>query len=83
MLEGANVLVDAAIRVRGLNGQRTMVSVEADGRIVGSEEVVFPASGDIYNARVSVRATSGEGRATTYASVIDLKTNDPTYIPAQ
>ncbi len=39
--------------------------------------------GDIYNARVSVRAVSGEGRATTYASVIDLKTNDPTYIPAQ
>ncbi|HEX2120212.1 MAG TPA: hypothetical protein VHL59_01090, partial [Thermoanaerobaculia bacterium] len=39
--------------------------------------------GDTYNARVSVRAVSGEGRATAYASVIDLKTNDPLYVPAQ
>jgi len=39
--------------------------------------------GDTYNARVSVRAISGEGRATAYASVIDLATNDPTYVQAQ
>lgn len=39
--------------------------------------------GDVYNARISVRAVRGEGRATTYASVIDAKTNDPTYVPAQ
>jgi uncharacterized repeat protein (TIGR01451 family) len=39
--------------------------------------------GEIYNARVSVRAIEGEGRATAYASVIDLKTNDPTLVPAQ
>ncbi len=39
--------------------------------------------GDVYNARVTVRAVGGEGRATAYASVIDAKTNDPTYVPAQ
>jgi uncharacterized repeat protein (TIGR01451 family) len=39
--------------------------------------------GDTYNARVSVRAISGEGRATTYASVIDLATNDPTFVLPQ
>jgi hypothetical protein len=39
--------------------------------------------GDTYNARVSVRAISGEGRVTAYASVIDMLTNDPTYVPAQ
>ena len=39
--------------------------------------------GEVHNARISVRAIAGEGRATTYASVIDAKTNDPTYVPAQ
>jgi uncharacterized repeat protein (TIGR01451 family) len=38
---------------------------------------------DTYNARVSVRAISGAGRVTAYASVIDMLTNDPTYVPAQ
>ena len=39
--------------------------------------------GDTYNARISVRAVSGQGRATAFASVIDLQTNDPTYVEAQ
>ena len=38
---------------------------------------------DTYNARVSVRVIEGEGRVTGYASVIDMLTNDPTYVPAQ
>jgi len=38
---------------------------------------------DTYNARVSVRAIEGEGRVTAYASVIDMLTNDPTYVPTQ
>ncbi|HXH92047.1 MAG TPA: hypothetical protein VNN25_10740, partial [Thermoanaerobaculia bacterium] len=36
-----------------------------------------------YNARVSVKVISGQGRVTSYASVIDMQTNDPTYVPAQ
>jgi hypothetical protein len=39
--------------------------------------------GDIYNARISVRAISGEGRAVAYGSLIDHITGDPTYIPGQ
>jgi hypothetical protein len=38
---------------------------------------------DTHNARVTVRVIGGEGRVTAYASVIDMQTNDPTYIPAQ
>ncbi len=38
---------------------------------------------DTYNARVTVRVIEGEGRVTAYASVIDMLTNDPTYVPAQ
>jgi uncharacterized repeat protein (TIGR01451 family) len=38
---------------------------------------------ETYNARVSVRVIEGTGRVTAYASVIDMLTNDPTYVPAQ
>jgi hypothetical protein len=38
---------------------------------------------DTYNARISVRAAGGEGRALAYGSLIDQKNGDPTYIPGQ
>ncbi len=38
---------------------------------------------DTFNARVTVRVVEGAGRVAAYASVIDMKTNDPTYVPAQ
>jgi uncharacterized membrane protein len=56
VLEGSNVLVDAAIRVRGLGGEQTAVSVEADGRIIATENIRLPSSGDIVNARVRLPA---------------------------
>ncbi|MFZ2494107.1 MAG: hypothetical protein WA208_21710, partial [Thermoanaerobaculia bacterium] len=39
--------------------------------------------GETYNARVTVRAVNGTGRVAAYGSVIDARTQDPTYIPAQ
>jgi len=39
--------------------------------------------GEMFNARISVRAVSGEGRALAYGSLIDHKTGDPTFIPGQ
>lgn len=39
--------------------------------------------GNAYNARISVRVTDGDGRVTAYGSVIDMITQDPTYVPAQ
>lgn len=36
-----------------------------------------------YNARLTVRVIGGTGRVTAYASVVDNKTQDPTYVPAQ
>ena len=38
---------------------------------------------DTRNARISVSVKSGEGRATAYLSLVDKKSGDPTYIPAQ
>jgi uncharacterized repeat protein (TIGR01451 family) len=39
--------------------------------------------GNTYNARISVRVIDGDGRLTAYGSVIDMVTQDPTYVPAQ
>ena len=50
-LAGAGVLAETAIRVRGLNGERTTVTVEADGRIIATDELRLPASGDMARAR--------------------------------
>jgi hypothetical protein len=37
----------------------------------------------VYNGRVSVRVLSGSGRIAAYGSIIDNRTQDPTYVPAQ
>ncbi|HYS55417.1 MAG TPA: hypothetical protein VER58_16790 [Thermoanaerobaculia bacterium] len=42
-----------------------------------------PAQANTYNARMIVEVTSGSGRVTAYGSVIDNRTQDPTYVPAQ
>jgi uncharacterized repeat protein (TIGR01451 family) len=39
--------------------------------------------GDTHNARVTIRAINGAGRVAAYGSVIDMITNDPTFVPAQ
>jgi uncharacterized repeat protein (TIGR01451 family) len=38
---------------------------------------------NVYNVRIQLRVTSGEGRIAAYGSVIDMQTQDPTYVPAQ
>ncbi|HYC60120.1 MAG TPA: hypothetical protein VEK79_11205 [Thermoanaerobaculia bacterium] len=71
--------------------------IPPDGKFIAVTEVELQANefrqinsllrtvglADTFNARVSVRAIEGEGRVTAYASVIDMLTNDPTYVPAQ
>jgi hypothetical protein len=46
---------------------------------------IFAAFGlnDVYNGRVTVRVIGGTGRAAAYGSVVDNRTVDPTYVPAQ
>jgi uncharacterized repeat protein (TIGR01451 family) len=39
--------------------------------------------GAAYNARITVRVVEGTGKITAYGSLIDMKTDAPTYIPAQ
>ena len=37
----------------------------------------------MYNGRVSVQVIGGSGRVAAYGSIIDNRTQDPTYVPAQ
>jgi hypothetical protein len=54
VLAGATVLVDVALGVRGAGGDRTTLSVEANGRIVGTEEIRIPVRGDVVRTRLLV-----------------------------
>ncbi|HYO78000.1 MAG TPA: hypothetical protein VE010_16190, partial [Thermoanaerobaculia bacterium] len=37
----------------------------------------------VFNGRITIRVIGGEGRIAAYGSVIDSRTSDPTYVPAQ
>lgn len=39
--------------------------------------------GQVYNGRLSVEVIGGSGRIAAYSSVVDNRTNDPTYVPGQ
>ena len=53
-LVGATVLVEADVRVRGIGRDVAIVSVEADGRVVSTDTVKAPASGDLVHVRLRV-----------------------------
>jgi len=38
---------------------------------------------EAYNARLAIRVVGGNGKVNAYASVVDMSTQDPTYVPAQ
>ena len=54
VLAGSTVLFEAAIAVRGARGERTTVTVEANGRIVATEDLRLPDGGDIARVRLRV-----------------------------
>jgi uncharacterized membrane protein len=54
VLAGSTVLLDAAIGVRGAGGEKASIEVEANGRLVGSEEIELPKNGDLARARIRV-----------------------------
>ncbi len=44
---------------------------------------ILPASTTAYNVRAIVEVTGGSGKLAAYGSVVDRKSSDPTYVPAQ
>jgi hypothetical protein len=55
-LEGATLMADITLRLRGLGGRGTTLTVEADGRIIASDSLTFPADGDILQHRLRLPA---------------------------
>jgi uncharacterized membrane protein len=51
---GANVLVEADVRARGIGRDAATITVEADGRVVATDTVKAPASGDLVHVRLRV-----------------------------
>ncbi len=54
VLSGGTVLVDASVRLRGTGNEPVTVTAEADGRIVATETVRAPKSGDVVAVRLRV-----------------------------
>jgi uncharacterized membrane protein len=57
VLKNASLLVDVVVTQTGYAGKTVTVDVEDDGRIVGSQDVQFPADGSPATARVRATAT--------------------------
>ena len=75
VLAGSTVLVEAAVAVRGASGENTTVSVEANGRIVASEDVKLPGTGDIARVRLRIPPLpSGTYRLTVTAKALANET---------
>lgn len=71
VLVGSTVLLEAAVAVRGAGGENTTLTVEANGRIVATEEVRLPASGDVARIRLRVPPLpSGTYRLTVTAKAL-------------
>jgi uncharacterized membrane protein len=64
VLKNASLLVDVVVTQTGYAGKTVSVDVEDEGRIVGSQQVTFPADGSPATARV--RATASEAGPRTF-----------------
>jgi len=54
VLAGSTVLIDVAIGVRGVAGEKTTLTAEADGRIVATQELTIPSKVDVVRAQLRV-----------------------------
>jgi uncharacterized repeat protein (TIGR01451 family) len=87
------------VGIAELNGKPAIVEVSVtlpDSRITPKVQIALGAYestqlpilsslglGATYNARIAVRVIDGDGKVAAYGSVIDMTTQDATYIPAQ
>ncbi len=53
-LAGANILVEADVRVRGVGRDVAVVVVEADGRVVATDSLTAPTRGDLQHVQLRV-----------------------------
>ncbi len=65
-LAGAGVLAEVVLRVRGLGGEKAMVTAEDDGRIVAEREVSLPNVGDVARTRLRLPPMPEGARRLTF-----------------
>ncbi len=74
-LAGANLLVDVALRLRGVAGEKVTLTAESDGRVVGSETITLPGGEEVVRARVRVSELApGTHRITVRAPALPRET---------
>jgi hypothetical protein len=76
------------VEILGQTGNKLTARTEAtlggnEFRQIGLIFQQLGFTGASYQGRVSVRVIGGNGRVAAYGSVVDNKTIDPTYVPAQ
>jgi len=82
--------------VTGHPAQVEIIAESPQGKVTRSTTIFLSANefvqydvfgslgfGTVFNGRISLRVTGGDGRISAYGSVIDSRTADPTYVPAQ
>ncbi|MEO7359889.1 MAG: vWA domain-containing protein, partial [Gemmatimonadaceae bacterium] len=75
ILAGASTIVEAVISLRGVKGDNTTVTIEANGRIVATEDVTLPDRGDVARVRLRVPAMEpGTYRLAVKAKALDKET---------
>lgn len=74
-LEGAALLADVTLRLRGVGGERVTLVVEADGRRVGERTVTLPSREETARVQVSLEPLpAGVHRLTLRAPVLSGET---------
>ncbi|MEP6779659.1 MAG: glutamine amidotransferase, partial [Gemmatimonadaceae bacterium] len=75
ILAGANTIIEAVISLRGVHGEKTVVTVEANGRIVSTQETTLPEKGDVTRVRLRIPAMApGTYRLAVKAKPLDKET---------
>jgi len=70
-LAGAAVLADLSFRIRGVGGETTTLTVEADGRVVHTEDVSLPARSETVQVPIRIPALpAGAHRITVKTTVL-------------
>ena len=65
-LQGTSILVDAVVTHAGYAGEKVVLDVEDEGRIVGSQEITLPAAGEPATARIRFTASEPGARLFTF-----------------
>lgn len=74
-LVGATLLVDVTLRLRGVGGEKLVLTAESDGRLVGTDTITLPDREEIALTRLRLAELQpGSHRITVRASELDGET---------